>query len=215
MKIDCETMISGLEQRKVPQKKIVSFVKTVEASFGFFRFLSLHEDPSLIRQFQFFIDWFMPQLLVHYNTKTDSKLPEWARGIAADLWFFCFKIFDGKMQNRIFIDGDYDLFWSEFGHWAEKVESRCKPMDIEKALYQRYAVASEKSEWMNIDECTKFTGLAAGTIYNYVSKGKIPHSKKGGLRFNRKKIDAWLAEDELDPGSIEREVKAEFGKKLA
>ena len=36
MKIDCETMIVGLERRKVPQKKIADFVKAVEAAFCFF-----------------------------------------------------------------------------------------------------------------------------------------------------------------------------------
>ncbi len=91
------------------------------------------------------------------------------------------------MQNRIFIDEDYDLFWSEFAHWADKVESRCKPTDFEKALYQKYSVASAKSEWMSIDECARYTGLATGTLYNYVSEGKIPHSKNGGLRFNKKR----------------------------
>lgn len=157
----------------------------------------------------------MPRLLVHCDTNTDSKLPEWARGVAADLWFFCFKTFDGKMQNRIFIDEDYDLFWSEFAHWVEKVESRCKSTDFEKALFQKYAVAAAKSEWMSIDECAKFIGLKRKTIYNYVSDGKIPYTKKGGLRFNRKKIDAWLAKDEFDPEAIEKEVKAELGKTLA
>lgn len=53
-------------------------------------------------------------------------------------------------------------------------------------------------EWLNIDELSIYTGIAKGTIYNYVSKGKIPHSKKGGLRFNRKEIDEWMLDDEFN-----------------
>ena len=44
---------------------------------------------------------------------------------------------------------------------------------------------------------------------------RFPIQKKRRVKVQSKKIDAWPAEDEFDPEAIKREVKAEFGKKLA
>lgn len=52
-------------------------------------------------------------------------------------------------------------------------------------------------EWLNIDELSIYIGKAKGTIYNYNSEGKIPHSKKAGLSYNRKEIDKWMQDDEF------------------
>lgn len=58
--------------------------------------------------------------------------------------------------------------------------------------------------WLNIDELSKYADIAKGTIYNYVCKGDIPHTKRGGLKFNRQEIDAWLKSDSFNPDEIRK-----------
>lgn len=53
----------------------------------------------------------------------------------------------------------------------------------------------DKAEYMNIRQLSGYIELAVPTIYNLVSKGEIPHIKRGKkLRFEQEKIDEWLKE---------------------
>ncbi len=53
---------------------------------------------------------------------------------------------------------------------------------------------SSGSEWMTYGEVAEHLAVAVGTVRNWVSARKIPHSKRGGMvRFKRGEIDAWLA----------------------
>ncbi len=53
---------------------------------------------------------------------------------------------------------------------------------------------SSGSEWMTYGEVAEYLAVAVGTVRNWVSAQKIPHSKRGGMvRFKRGEIDAWLA----------------------
>jgi len=57
-------------------------------------------------------------------------------------------------------------------------------------------------EWMKVREVAEYLGVSVGTIYNYVSKRKIPHSKKGGLKFSKSEIDEWMLIDEFSIKAI-------------
>jgi excisionase family DNA binding protein len=48
---------------------------------------------------------------------------------------------------------------------------------------------------MNVQEVAEYLGLAGGTIYHFVSEGKLPcvHLSARCLRFRRSEIDAWIA----------------------
>ena len=50
-------------------------------------------------------------------------------------------------------------------------------------------------EMMKINEVSEITGFKAGTIYNMVTRRKIPYFKlNGALRFDRAAIEAWIAD---------------------
>ncbi len=52
---------------------------------------------------------------------------------------------------------------------------------------------SSGSEWMTYEEVAEYLSVAVGTVRNWVSARKIPHSKRGGMvRFKQGEIDAWL-----------------------
>ena len=47
--------------------------------------------------------------------------------------------------------------------------------------------------FMGIAEASKFTTIPVGTIYQLVSKGKIPYTKKcGRLIFSERKLCQWI-----------------------
>ncbi len=49
-------------------------------------------------------------------------------------------------------------------------------------------------KYLDIDELSRYTGIAKSTIYKMTHRRKIPFTKPGGiLIFNREKIDEWLA----------------------
>ena len=52
---------------------------------------------------------------------------------------------------------------------------------------------------MNISEASEYLGFAVHTIYSWTSQRRIPFLKVGGrLRFDKKKLDQWLEQFELD-----------------
>ena len=58
---------------------------------------------------------------------------------------------------------------------------------------------TQAREWLNVEQVAAYLKCRPKTIYNYVSKGIIPHNKKAGLlRFRKDRIDAWM-----DTGQIE------------
>ncbi len=45
-------------------------------------------------------------------------------------------------------------------------------------------------------EAAQYLSVSTSTIYRYISKGRIPHIRKGfGLRFRKSDLDEWLAKD--------------------
>lgn len=52
---------------------------------------------------------------------------------------------------------------------------------------------------MNITEASEYLGFAVHTIYGWTSRRRIPFLKVGGrLRFDKKKLDRWLEQFELE-----------------
>lgn len=52
---------------------------------------------------------------------------------------------------------------------------------------------------MNINEASEYLGFAVHTIYGWTSQRRIPFLKVGGrLRFDKKKLDRWLEQFELE-----------------
>ena len=64
-------------------------------------------------------------------------------------------------------------------------------------------------EWLTIEELSQYTSIAVGTLYNYISEGEIPHTKKEGLKFNRNEIDAWLKSKSFNPDDIRKKIRKE------
>lgn len=57
-------------------------------------------------------------------------------------------------------------------------------------------VLSQNSEWIDVDEASRISGLSPRTIYNYQDKGKlkIQHQYRGRkLEFNRAAFLDWNA----------------------
>ena len=56
--------------------------------------------------------------------------------------------------------------------------------------------------WLTPDALSKYLGISKNTIYQYVSRGKIPFHKipnSSKLLFNRKEIDEWILGRKLGP----------------
>lgn len=53
---------------------------------------------------------------------------------------------------------------------------------------------------MTIDEAAAYLGLSVHTLYAWTSQRKVPFVKLGNrVRFDRRKLDAWLEELSMDP----------------
>ena len=60
--------------------------------------------------------------------------------------------------------------------------------------------------WLTIDQAAQYTGFAKSTLYHMVSDRRIPFIKKGGrLRFDKEKLDAWMAEGTNEPLNLTRD----------
>jgi len=50
-----------------------------------------------------------------------------------------------------------------------------------------------KRRLIDVRELSEWLGVATGTLYNWVSYGRLPHTKLGRcLRFDPDEIDKWL-----------------------
>ena len=52
-------------------------------------------------------------------------------------------------------------------------------------------VAAIERRYLSVKEVSTYLGIAEGTIYNMVSQRRIPHSKIGGLKFDRYQLEKW------------------------
>lgn len=53
------------------------------------------------------------------------------------------------------------------------------------------------SEWLTLEELSKYLKIKASLIYSLAQKGKLPGSKVGRMwRFSRERIDNWLIEQD-------------------
>jgi len=55
--------------------------------------------------------------------------------------------------------------------------------------------------WLTANDLAEYLGVHVGTIRNWTSLRKIPHSKIGGklVRYDREAIDRWLLEAKVEP----------------
>ena len=60
-----------------------------------------------------------------------------------------------------------------------------------------------------IEELSNYADIAVATLYNYVSNGERPHTKKGGLKFTSKDVDKWSKSIGYNPADIKRQTKSE------
>lgn len=62
-------------------------------------------------------------------------------------------------------------------------------------LIELRSLRKQYHTWLNVDELSKYLGLKASTIYQYVNQNRIPYKKIPGsskLLFSRSKIDQWI-----------------------
>ncbi|WP_409013680.1 helix-turn-helix domain-containing protein [Dyadobacter sp. CY312] len=78
---------------------------------------------------------------------------------------------------------------------------------VENMIYQSHAETSASkeervlptysAEVMTVKQASVFLGLSASTLYTYVSKRRIPYSKRNGaLFFLRESLLSWIKEAE-------------------
>ena len=59
---------------------------------------------------------------------------------------------------------------------------------------------SADKKLMTVDEAAAYLGLSVHTLYSWTSQRKVPFIKLGNrVRFDRKKLDAWLDELAKEP----------------
>ena len=210
--------INYLEQRLRPLK-----LKKAEANEIINLIVETHEifpdsgnAPSL---FRIFIDFFFLQLLESFlqNRQKQTriflrlgKIHEHAINVNPMLWVECFAQLDPEILNRIYASKDTDLFWYQYAEWFEKNinQSVVTSMVLLQNEQQTATLEINNKVWLTIEELSKYADIAVGTIYNYVSSGDIPHTKKGGLKFNRQEIDGWLKSESYNPDEIKKQMKA-------
>jgi predicted DNA-binding transcriptional regulator AlpA len=73
----------------------------------------------------------------------------------------------------------------------------------------------ELEEFGGVELASKITGKAVATIYDLVSKRKIPHSKQGKkLYFSKKELLAWIQSGKRKTSAeIEAEAESRLGGK--
>lgn len=69
----------------------------------------------------------------------------------------------------------------------------------------REELKASKKEFLTVDEAAELTRFSKGSIYNMVSKGKIPFIKQGGkLLFSSDQLIEWLKSKSTKPLSDDR-----------
>lgn len=64
----------------------------------------------------------------------------------------------------------------------------------------------EHKQLLTVEEVAELTGFSAGTLYHWVSQGRIPVLRFSDrcIRFRRSDIDAWLGQQLVPSGDAER-----------
>lgn len=59
---------------------------------------------------------------------------------------------------------------------------------------------------MTYDQASKFLNFKLGTLYAFVSQGRVPHVRLGRrvVRFSRAALEAWLSERTVQPDNHRR-----------
>lgn len=212
-----EVDIKYLEQRLKPIKlKKAEVNETMNLLVQTQKIFSDSSEAS--NQFNVFIDFFFFQLLESFTTirskktrifKRLSNLHEHAIKVNPMVWFTCFKQLDPEILNRIYPSKDFDLFWYQYAEWFEKNINQdvMSSLLLVQGEQQSTTIEINNKEWLTIEELSKYADIAIGTIYNYVSSGEIPHTKKGGLIFNRQEIDEWLKSESFNPDEIRKQMR--------
>ena len=212
-----EIDINYLEQRLRPLK-----LKKAEANEIIDLIVQTHEifpgsdkEPNL---FYTFIEFFFLQLLKSFiqNRQKQTriflrldKIHEQAIIVNPMLWFECFAQQDPEILHRIYASKDVNIFWYQYAEWFEKNINQSVVTSMALLQNEQQAATQEINNkvWLTVEELSKYANMAVGTIYNYVNKGDIPHTKKGGLKFNRQEIDEWLKEESYNPAEIKTQMR--------
>ncbi len=122
-------------------------------------------------------------------------------------WSQCFWQLDNNEKMKIIGNKDYDFFWYPYAMWIEEIlHPNHDNMDKIIQTYMNKKIRDNHSldnkTWMTVKEVAQYTNLSIGTIYNYTSKGKIPHTNEAGLKFNKSQIDEWLISKGFDPDKL-------------
>jgi excisionase family DNA binding protein len=75
-------------------------------------------------------------------------------------------------------------------------------------------VDSSADQIFSIDETAEFLHIQKNTIYSYVSRGLIPHSKRAGkLYFSKNDLIEWIKQGNTRPFDPEKEVQKIMAKR--
>ena len=217
MQLDKNFLYEKIKQLKLTENIIDDIIESYQLLKSFY----WSNNKIILSQYNTFIDFFCFPLLESFleNKKNKSRLyvrlaeiNVEAQSIFILFWFLCFRDLDLEMMDRIFHKKDYNMFWYQYANWLEKnINTKTTEIESAIALYLQNRAFSLKEinvkEWLNIEELSIYTRIARGTLYNYVSNGEIPHTKKGGLKFNREEIDNWLKSKSFNPDDIRKQIK--------
>lgn len=56
-----------------------------------------------------------------------------------------------------------------------------------------------EKRYLTLEELSRYLAVPKQTIYQWTSQKRIPFTKVGRLRFDKKKIESWLKERSIEP----------------
>ena len=83
--------------------------------------------------------------------------------------------------------------WAKIEVTKEALEAFARTLAVSLSLEVNPALSNSSQQILWIDDAAKFLNLAKPTIYGLLSKGKLPHYKRGRkVYFLRSELEAWL-----------------------
>ena len=56
-----------------------------------------------------------------------------------------------------------------------------------------------ENRYLTLEELSRYLAVPKQTIYQWTSQKRIPFTKIGRLRFDKRRIDNWLKEKSIEP----------------
>lgn len=101
-----------------------------------------------------------------------------------------------------------DRNWIDFNNLPEALFKLFGELAQIKALLMEAHSADGQDKLFSIEETSKFLHIQKQTIYSYVSRGIIPHSKRAGkLYFSKNDLIEWIKQGNKRPFDAEEEAK--------